>query len=182
MERDEEKNISDPSKQNRTKSLVLDFRKYLEKEGYVPSSINTFDGAIRGFYSSILGKERMINVGNYKYHHKTVRKDLIPTIDELREMLEVCNLKEKFRIIFVTQTGMRISDALNLKVGDIKRELDRGRSPLAIKYVLEKEGETVGERITFLASDGVEILKKYLSWREKKGENLTEDSLYFCGK
>lgn len=168
IDRDEEMDNSDPTKRNRTKSLVLDFRKYLEKEGYAPSSINTIDGAIRGFYSSVLGREGMVNVGNYEHRHKTIRKDLVPTVDELRKMLEVCNLEDKFRIIFVAQTGMRISDALNLKIGDVKRELDRNKSPLAIRYVPEKEGETVGERITFLASDGVKLLKRYLDWRKRR--------------
>jgi hypothetical protein len=72
-------------------------------------------------------------------------------------MLDVSNLEEKFRIIFVAQTGMKVSDALKLKVGNIQRELDLGKVPLAITFVPRKNSELIDERIKFLASDGVEI-------------------------
>ena len=77
---------------------------------------------------------------------------------------------------------MRISDALKLKIGNIQRELDLKRIPLAISYLPEKEKETVGERITFLASDGVKILREYLEWRKQIGEKLTSDSPLFASR
>jgi site-specific recombinase XerD len=40
----------------------------------------------------------------------------------------------------------------------------------------------IGERITFLASDGIEILKQYLEWRKKNGEVITDDSPLFAGR
>lgn len=77
---------------------------------------------------------------------------------------------------------MRISDALKLRLCDVQRELELGKVPLAIVYLPEKEKETVGERITFLASDGVEILKRYLEWRRQIGEKLTENSPLFASR
>jgi len=183
MDKDEEIDNSDPTKRNKTKSLVLDFRKYLEKEDYAPSSINTMDGAIRGFYSSILGKKGMLNVGNYEHRDKTLKKDLVPNLEELKKMLDVSDLPTKFSIIFLAQTGMRPEDALDLTVGDIQRELDQDKSPLAIKFLPKKDrGKGIGERITFLGSDGIEILKRYLAWREKKGEEITSDSPLFVAR
>ena len=64
-----------------------------------------------------------------------------------------------------------------MKLGDIRRELELGKAPLAIVYLPEKE--TVGERITFLAIDGVETLKRYLEWRKQVGEKITDDSPLF---
>ncbi|KXB04736.1 hypothetical protein AKJ48_01590 [candidate division MSBL1 archaeon SCGC-AAA261O19] len=183
IERDKEKNIDDPNKRNRTKNLILDFRKHLEDEGYAPSSINTMDGAIRGFYSSVLGREGMINVGNYEHRDVTLKKDLVPTLEELRKMLDVSDISTKFDIIFLAQTGMRPEDALNLKVGDIQRELDLNRSPLAIRFLPKKDrNKGIGERITFLGADGVKILKQYLEWRKNKGEEVTSDSPLFIGR
>jgi len=62
---------------------------------------------------------------------------------------------------------MRVSDTLELKVGDIQRELELGNVPLAIKFLPKKDRETIKERITFLASDGVDMLRQYLKWREE---------------
>jgi integrase len=154
----------------------------LEKEDYAPRTINTMDGAVRSFFTAVLGKIGMVNVKNYKNGQVSLKKDFVPTLEELKKILDVCNLEEKFRIIFLAQTGMRISDALSLKVGDVLRELELGRTPLAVYYLPEKDRETIGERITFLASDGVRVLKQYLEWRKKSGEEITPESPLFVGR
>ena len=77
---------------------------------------------------------------------------------------------------------MRISDTLDLKVGDVLRELELNSVPLVITYVPKKDRDAVGERITFLASDGVEILKQYLEWRKKNGEKITPKKPVVCWK
>ena len=91
-----------------------------------------------------------------------MKKDLIPTLEELKKILDVSNLEEKFTVIFLAQTGMRISDGLSFNVGNIQRELDLGNVSLAIEYLLEKEKESVGIRLTFPSIDDVKMLKDYL--------------------
>ena len=80
--------------------------------------------AIRGFFTAVLGKAGMVNVKNYRNAQVSTRKDLVSTLEELKRILDVCNLEEKFRIIFIAQTGVRVSDALKLKIRDVKRELE----------------------------------------------------------
>ena len=66
---------------------------------------------------------------------------------------------------------MRPEDALKLNIGHIHRELNLGNIPFAICFLPEKDRNTgIGERITFLGSDGVEILKEYIECRKMKGE------------
>jgi integrase len=180
--RDKEVRVSDPNNRTGVRDLILDFRRYLELEDYAPKTINALDGAVRGFFTAVLGKSGMLNVRNYRNREVSSRKDLVPTLEEMKRMIDVCNLPEKIRILFVAQTGMRISDALKLKIGDIQRELDLGRVPLAISYVPMKDRESIGERVTFLGSDGVEMLKRYLGWRLRKGEKLNSDSPLFVGR
>jgi len=182
LDRDNEIRNSDPNNRTGIRDLILDFRKYLEEVGYAPKTINAWDGAVRGFFSSVLGKAGMINVRNYADSHVSKRKDLVPTLEEVKKMLDVVSLEEKIRIIFIAQTGMRVSDALELKIRDIQRELELGNLPLAIEFLPKKDRETIKERITFLASDGVETLKQYLEWRKKKGEVITEESPLFIGR
>jgi integrase len=182
LDRDKELKSSNPNGRTGTRNLILDFRKYLEEQGYAPKSINTFDGCIRGFYTAVLGKAGMVNLKNYRNCFVSTKKDLVPTLEEVKKMLDAVDLEEKFRILFIAQTGMRVSDAIELKVGDIQRELELNKVPLAIRFVPKKDREMIGERITFLASDGVEMLKQYLEWRKKNGEEITEDSPLFVGR
>lgn len=162
LDRDKELKSSNPNGRTGTRNLILDFRKHLEEQGYAPKSINTFDGCIRGFYTAVLGKTGMINLKNYRNCFVSTRKDLVPTLEEVKKMLDAVGLEEKFRILFIAQTGMRVSDAIEIKVGDIKRELELEKVPLAIRFVPKKDREMIGERITFLASDGIDMLKQYL--------------------
>ena len=182
LERDREVKNSEPNSRTGIRNLILDFREYLEKKGYAPKTINAYDGSIRSFFTSVLGKAGMVNVKNYRNRNVVIKRDLVPTLDELKRMLDVGNLEEKFRIIFVAQTGLRISDALKIKIGNIQRELDLRKVPLAVRFLPEKEKETVGERITFLAKDGGEILTRYLEWRKHIGEKITLDSPLFASR
>jgi hypothetical protein len=70
-------------------------------------------------------------------------------------MLDVADLGEKFHILFIAQTGMRVSAAVALRIGDVQRELDLGNVPLAIRLLPKKDRELIGERIAFIGSDGV---------------------------
>jgi len=97
LERDAELKNPEPDSRTGIRDLVLDFREYLEKEEYAPKTINAWDGAIRGFFTAGLGKAGMINVKNYRNAQVSTKKDLVPTLDELKRMLDVCNLEEKFR-------------------------------------------------------------------------------------
>ncbi|MEA2096133.1 MAG: site-specific integrase [Candidatus Cloacimonadota bacterium] len=180
--RDKETRNPDPNNRTGVRDLIFDFRRYLEMENYAPKTINSLDGAVRSFFTAVLGREGMVNVKNYRNRQVTIKKDLVPTLEELKKMLDVCNLEEKFRIIFLAQTGMRVSDVLDLKVGDIERELEQEKVPLAVTYLPGKDRENIGERTTFLASDGVILLKQYLEWRKKKGETITSDSYLFVSR
>lgn len=180
--RDKETRNPNPNSRTGIRDLIFDFRRYREMENYAPKTINSIDGAVRSFFTAVLGNSGMINVKNYRNREVAIKKDLVLTLEELRKMVDVCNLPEKLRILFIAQTGMRISDALKLKVGDIQRELDLGRVPLGISYLPKKDRESIGERITFLASDGVDLLKRYLEMRRRKGEDLTPESPLFVGR
>ena len=182
LERDKELRNPDPNSRTGIRDLILDFRKYLEKEEYAPKTIGAMDGIIRGLFTANLGRPGMINVRNYENRCVSTKKDFVPTLEELKNMLDVSSLEEQFRIIFLAQTGMRISDALALTFGDIERELNLGKVPMAIVYLPKKDRVAIGERVTFLGNDGVEILKRYLEWRKSKGEEITSETPLFVGR
>lgn len=182
MERDREIKSDDPIMRNGIRDMILDFRHHLESQGYAPKTINATDGAVRSFFTAVLGRSGMVNLRNYKNAGVRREKDLVPTLEELKKMLDVVDLGEKFRILFIAQTGMRVSDAVALRIGDIQRELDLGNVPLAIRFLPKKDRELIGERISFLGSDGVLVLKEYLKWREKRGEAFSDDSPLFVGR
>ena len=93
MQRDKELRIADPNDRTEIRNLLLDFRSHLEQIDLAPKTISSYDGALRGFFTSILGKRGMVNIRNYRDKSITRKKDLIPTLEELKKMLDTVNLE-----------------------------------------------------------------------------------------
>jgi integrase len=182
LDRDRETKTEDPNGRTGIRDLILDFREHMENEGYAPNTVNVYDGAIRGFFSAVLGKIGMVNIGNYRRKGISQRQDLVPTLEELKKMLDAVSLEDKLRIILFAQTGLRPSNGLKVTYGGVRRELELGSVPLAIKYYPDKDQEKIGERITFLASDGIEILKQDLQRRKENGEEITDETPILAGR
>jgi integrase len=79
------------------------------------------------------------------------------TIDEVQRMASVANLKEQI-ILEVLLLGLRIGDAITLKVNDFKSRLEQ-EAPIPITIKARKEG-TVYE--TFISQEFKELLQLYL--------------------
>jgi hypothetical protein len=88
MQRDKEIRIADPNNRTEIRNLLLDFRNHLEHINLAPKTISSYDGALRGFFTSVLGKRGMINIRNYRDKSITRKKDLVPTLEELKKMLD----------------------------------------------------------------------------------------------
>ena len=87
LERDREIKNPNPNSRVKIRNLVLDFREYLEKEGYAPKTINAWDGAVRSFFTANLGKIGMLNIKNYRNGRVSLKRDFVPTLDELNKSL-----------------------------------------------------------------------------------------------
>ncbi|KXB01643.1 hypothetical protein AKJ44_02315 [candidate division MSBL1 archaeon SCGC-AAA261F17] len=89
--------------------------------------------------------------------------------------------RNKALLLFLYQTGQAVKQIVDLKYGDVKKELEEGKEPLMIQYPGRK-GRGSGY-VTFLGSDGVHALKKYLNEREKKfGRKLKYDDVLFASQ
>ncbi|MFO8078237.1 MAG: phage integrase N-terminal SAM-like domain-containing protein, partial [Thermoplasmatota archaeon] len=89
VQRDQELHHENPNERHQTRDLLLDFRHHLEHTGLAPKTISSHDGAIRGFYTAVLGRRGMINIRNYRNKNVTKKQDLVPTLEELKKMIEV---------------------------------------------------------------------------------------------
>jgi integrase len=79
------------------------------------------------------------------------------TIEHVRKMFEVANLKERTILSLATDLGLRISDFLSIKKTDLP-DLD-GEAPLAFDLLTQKEKVTAK---CFLSQESVDLLKTYL--------------------
>ncbi|NFO48593.1 integrase [Clostridium botulinum] len=148
---------------NEMKVQLDKYIKYLEKQKYKPSTINGKIITINK-YLKFLGVDHR---GKYVKVQKKVYIDNVITEGEYKRLLEQCknNLRDRAIIITLANTGLRISELLSLKVGDINN-----------KSIFIK-GKGAKYREIFLTGQLKEILNKYI----KEYRKNTDKELLFTG-
>jgi integrase/recombinase XerD len=125
---------------------------HLVKERKVSSSYqNQAVNAIKFYLEHVCGGERK----SY-YIDRPLKERKLPTVlseGEIKKILEnVTNLKHKAILYTIYSAGLRVSEAINLKVGDI----DSGR-----KIILIRGGKGKKDRISILSDKLIQILRCY---------------------
>ena len=103
---------------------------------------------------------------------------LIPTQEQIRKMADLCSLRDRALIVFIAETGMRISEVLGLKQKHLGSEFQISKDVCAVNPP-RKSGRKAGPQVTFICSDAVDLLKKYLEARHREGEVITDESSLF---
>jgi len=125
---------------------------------------------------SFLDYER-VNL-NWRWIKKTtpparmIASDRAPTIDEIRRLLDVCDLRLKAIVLIMVSCGLRVGAFWYLDIRDYSR-LDNGCGRLLV-YRGEAE-----QYFTFISSETVAALEAYLGERQRAGETLIRTSPLF---
>ena len=97
LQRDQELRNGNPNNRAGIRDLLLDFRHHMKNMGMAPKTINTYDGAIHGFFTLVLGKRGIVNIRNYKDRSVSQIKDLVPTLEELKKNCSAMKLRSDSR-------------------------------------------------------------------------------------
>jgi integrase len=87
--------------------------------------------------------------------------DRAPTVEELRGILSWGKLRTKTLILAMATSGMRLGEAIVLKIGDVNFTVKPTRIMLSPK-VAKKTGKA---RIVYISDEATEYLKRYLGER-----------------
>ncbi|MGO9139009.1 MAG: tyrosine-type recombinase/integrase [Syntrophales bacterium] len=122
---------------------------------------------------------RIKNVDGVKYFNERQIKLLRRTAREQAEIDEqrgnVTGIREWMVIDLLTSTGMRVSEAANLRCGDLKIGYLESKI-----YIREGKGRVSGHVVI---NDSLKKrLKAFLSWKRDLGEHLGDDDYLFVGQ
>ena len=153
-----------------------DIKSFIAKkmgEGTAAKSIVLIKAALKFFYDGVLKK----NVVTFKSPKIPKKLPIVLTRDEVRTMIDsIKNKKHKLVVMFLYSSGLRLSELVNLKVGDLelnekigwvrsgKGEKDR-MFILSDKIISEFEGLLQGKD----ASDYV-----FRGWKEKMSQRMIQ--------
>lgn len=122
------------------------------------SKIRISHSAIRYFFMQTLS--RPWEAGGIPYVKK---KKKLPKVFSFKEIISIlknaANLKHKALLVLIYSSGIRLSESVNLKLTDIKRDSMR---------ILVRQGKGAKDRYTILSDICLKILEKY--WKIYKPE------------
>jgi len=152
---------------------IKNFLLFCEKKGLSAQSRNGFLNAIKFYYSEVLKCHQKIDL---KFAKRNKKLPIIITRQEIKQIIShIVNLKHKLLVALSYGAGLRVSEAVNLKIKDID---------LAELTIHIKEAKGKKDRITVFPEslgDGIINLIKAKSadnylFESERGGKLTERS------
>ncbi len=137
-----------------TEPMIMDFLRYLVTERHVSTSYqNQSINAIKFYYERVLGGRRKVYMINRPREEKFLPEVL--SQEEVTALLNATdNLKHKAILMTIYSAGLRIGEAINLKIKDI----DSNRMQIRVEQAKGKK-----DRYTLLGIKTLEILRKYVA-------------------
>jgi integrase len=162
---------SDDEKVKRTyEQIALKFYEHQKQQpGIREGSARTEVGAVQAFFSRNYAK-LVFRRGDVK-KPKTEERYVVPTLDEIREMVEsTFSPRDKAVILLSVQTGLAPVDLIALKRAPFDRAIQKRETPTFVgKIAREKTG---GVAYIFLMRDSAEALKRYFRIRKDDSDLL----------
>jgi hypothetical protein len=173
--------------------ILMDFTTQLNNEGKAPGYIRNYIKAVRTWlgYNGIELKQR-INTGNQN-EHPTIEDEVIPTKEELKQVLNYADDRGRTSIALMSQSGLRpesLGDAKGmdgLKISDLpeliieKDTVSFAKIPMVV-VVKASLNKARHKYFTFLSEEGCSYLKDYLEKRLANGEKLNGTSAVIAYK
>jgi integrase len=165
--------LIDSQKQNNVRIIetqIINYIVRLRKEDFAYATIMTRVAGIFQFYTMndiVLNRKKI-----YKYmgeHIKTV-KDRAYTIEEIKKIVDTCNLKFKVVVTLMASSGCRIGAIPGIKLSDLVY-ITKERMHQIFFYTNTKD-----EYYSFTTPECSKYINEYLEYRQRSGERLTQQS------
>jgi site-specific recombinase XerD len=142
-----DQNLEDVSEEN-----VISYIRYLVNDRKISISVqNTTINAIKFYYEKVLGGKRTFYHVDRPRTEKTLPE--VMSEEQVADLLNsIENLKHRAILMTIYSAGLRISEALNLRISDI----DSKRMQIRVEQAKGKK-----DRYTLLSVKTLEVLKKY---------------------
>ena len=149
---------------------IISYILKLKNEGYAYASINLSLAAIIHFYvmnDIVINRKK---IGKYLGEHIKTVKDRAYTIEEIKKIVDCCDLKYKIIVTMMASTGCRIGSISQIKLSDIKY-LEKERLHKIFFYTNSRD-----EYYSFTTPECSKNIREYLEFRERCGERLKSTS------
>jgi len=144
---------------------IRTYWKYLQ--GKAPKTRQVAISALKGFLKRF-DKKGTKDLGIWddiaarmKGHTDAISEEHVPDIDEIKQILNYCDIRTKTTIMVALSSGMRISEVIQLLPDDVY--LDEEPIRVNIRAEIAKNGK---RRTTFITPEAKELLQEWLRVRD----------------
>ncbi|SET02211.1 Site-specific recombinase XerD [Methanococcoides vulcani] len=152
------------------KRQLIGFKKTLKDKGLAPLTIKGYLTGVKSFYRFY--DIDLPHLPRNASKPRPLKKHMdIPTKDEIREVLKVCELRERAIILVGAASGLSANEIINLKL----EAFLKGYDPETEITTLDLRREKVGfDFITFLTPEASKAVLDYINFRNRPVESKYE--------
>ncbi len=140
---------------------IKSYMAFLLENNKKPATVSLVLSSLKFFYKEILEKDLFTKIKAPKSEKK------LPTVltkEEMKRLIDACtNLKHKLLIKLLYSSGLRVSEAVSMRINDFE---------LSEKMGTVRSGKGKKDRVIILSNDLVESIKKYLEKCKNDSEYL----------
>jgi site-specific recombinase XerD len=160
-----------------TSRMLDDFIANLQAENLAPGTIGNHVKGVKALFRCNNLKLEL----PYSLSKRVVYEDRAPSPEELQKMLDLADLRERVIITLLSLGGFRIGTLSKLQYRHVKRDLEKGITPIHVHVESEITKGKYHDYDTFLGQEAAEYLKTYLEirrqgTRKKRPEIINDDS------
>ena len=175
LQRQENQTDKDPKIQRQIESQLIKFISAKRDDGLAPATLQIYFASIRSFFEIHYFPLRMRR-GDYPKGEslgvKIARRETILKVIENKANRNKPTLKAV--ILFLKDSGLRISDARLFNYGDIAKQLERGDTIVPLTRITQKQ-KTVAK--SFIGTEAIQALKIYLQQRQNGSRHVPPEEL-----
>lgn len=160
------------------KKFEGDFIKFIQQTSKTssPSTTAAFRDSLKRFLEiNRVSGIKWEYINEFVPSSRKAGQDRAPTLEEVRKIVDVADLRMKCLVLFLCSSGARIGSVPYLRWRDVTEvEMDGQKFGTLVIYRGEPE-----EYVTFITPECYRYLLQYKEFREKVGEEITPASFVF---
>jgi len=143
------------------------FAAELDRRGLSPNCINGYVNRVRQYFAySDVALDKSVFRVKVGLPRVAGPDDRAPTVEEIRQILAWGKLRTKALILVLASSGMRLGEAIRLKVKDVNFD----SRPVMVRLSPKVASKTGEPRTAYISDEAAEYLRRYLSNRISNGE------------
>jgi integrase len=159
--------------QRRVESQLLAFIAKKKQDGYDVATQQLYFASIRSFfkiqYFPLIMRRSDYPKGDSNGVKRATKEAILKVLNNKKARNKVTTIP---LILFIKDSGLRISDVRRLNYGDIANQLENGETVIQINIVTQK---TKLLAKTFIGEESTQALKEYFEARRKGSKNVTPE-------